>query len=202
MARGDGRGGYRKPPARSGPSGPGRFSKRTDGGVQPIRSPDMDQPGLQYGDRQMLTDAQRIARLPQAQRPSTARSAPPARLPEGAPLRSGGGLPDYLFQGPSARPNEPGTTGLSTGPGPGPEVLSSSQPAPDLREVTLRYFASTFGNQAAYRMLNEYIAERQANAAAAGGQSRANITSGIAGALEQTGTPRFPPGQQLAGAPA
>ena len=156
MARGDGRGGYRKPPARMGVSGPGRFSKRTDGGVQPIRSPDIDQPGLQYGDRQMLTEAQRIAPLPQA---SKAGGAERTRGVTGLPA-SGASLPLWLIESPSNRPNEPVTAGLDMGPGPGSEVLANPQPSTDEREIILEALYATYGNRQALEELQKMRGER------------------------------------------
>ena len=114
-------------PARSAPSGPGRFSKR-DENVQPIREPDIDSPDLQYGDRQQLTEAQQIARL----REPGPGAPPGGTRPTGEPVNRGpnaGGLPPWLIGQPSAFPNEAVSTGLPIGPGPGPEALESKRPA-------------------------------------------------------------------------
>lgn len=126
-------------PARSAPSGPGRFSKR-DEKVQPIREPDIDTPGLEYGQREQLTEAQRVARLRQPQ----AGGAPGARPAAGG--RSGpsaqGGLPPFIFDAPSAFPEQPAQAGLDMGPGPGSEILSAQAPPTDVREQTLLYLAN------------------------------------------------------------
>jgi hypothetical protein len=46
------RGGYRKPDKPAAVSGPGKFSKRTDG--QPTAAPVIDTPGQRFGAPQML----------------------------------------------------------------------------------------------------------------------------------------------------
>lgn len=148
------RGGYRKPEKPAAVSGPGKFSKRTDG--QPKRAPDLDTPGQQYGDRQMIEAAQQAA---------------PARGAAGAPMRrmqgeamTGGRLPSYLFDMESANPGEPVTTGLSMGPGAGPEALEASQAPDDIREVVLEYLATEFQNPTAQKHLADLRAEGAAPA--------------------------------------
>lgn len=37
-------------------------------------------------------------------------------------------MPEVNFGGPTARPNEPVTTGAPVGPGPGPEILQGTDP--------------------------------------------------------------------------
>jgi hypothetical protein len=127
----------RNAPARSAPSGPGRFSRR-DEKVQPIREPDIDNPDLQYGDRSRLTAAQRMARLPAGGQP---RQTPPSTGGQPAPGTQPQ-LPAFIFDSPSAFPEQPVTAGLDMGPGPGSEVLASQQPPPDIREQTLMYLAN------------------------------------------------------------
>ena len=99
----------------------------TPGVSYPNRS-DMRQPkvpvqgytGGAYGSRVRQEEAQRA--VPMAAPPPTPGQAAPvqAAVAAGPPP---GGLGSLLD--PTARPDEPLTAGLSTGPGPGPEVLSA-----------------------------------------------------------------------------
>lgn len=146
--------GGKQPPKKPAPvSGPGRFAKRTD---QAPNTPGLEDPNMQYGDVSKLRDAQKVAPLPQAS--DLQASGPP---PTG--LLQQGGLPPFLTQGVSARPAEPGTTGLSTGAGPGPEALTGAQ-APDPREQTLTMIWQLFGNEDALKMLTQLRDERSAAA--------------------------------------
>jgi hypothetical protein len=87
-------------------SGPGALSKRTDGGPgdeQPIR----DVPGGNYGDRKEMQQIQQGA-------PMYAQPAPTGGpMPQATPPPPGG-----LFD-PTARPSEPITSGIASGPGAG-----------------------------------------------------------------------------------
>lgn len=149
-----GRGGYQKPSGPRPPGGPGKISQRTDGNVQPIRTPPItSSPDLQVGQGQALTDAQRIARL------GTGGGASPPPRPAGAPLAPGP-LPAHLI-GPSNRPGEPVTTGMDMGPGAGSEALNAQPNTPDQREQVLMYLMQNFGNDSAARMLASMRAERQ-----------------------------------------
>src|SRR5690349_20735727 len=102
-----GRGGYQAPRNPAPVSGPGKLSKRTDGGPgQKIMTPT----GLPYGEAGALEAQQKSA--PLAQSPSV-----PA-----ADVGSGG--PDIVgFGEPSQYPNQPVTSGAAMGAGPGPEAL-------------------------------------------------------------------------------
>jgi len=153
MATRDGRGGKRTPPARTPPGGPGRFSRRSER-TQPVREPDIDEPDLQYGDRQALTESQKIAPVPAA---AAARRTEPR--PTGEPLRRGV-LPEWLFSMPSANPEEPITAGMDMGPGPGSEALALQQIPDDVREQTLSYLANIYGNADAKMVLAQLRAER------------------------------------------
>lgn len=158
----DGRGGRRTPPARTPPGGPGRFSRRSER-TQPIREPDIDNPDLQYGDRERLSEAQKIARLPGGQT-----TPPPGTvLPRGTPIRQGG-LPPWMFAGPSSFPDEPVSAGLDIGPGPGSEALALQQSPEDIREQTLMYLANFYGNPEAKQDLARLYAERARAAVPAG----------------------------------
>jgi hypothetical protein len=97
-----GSGGYRKPSQPAPVSGPGAGSKRTDGGpAQKLR----DLPDAQYGEAATFRSLQEKA--PLAQTPSA--KAPTSKLVGGG---AGSGTP---FNAPSARPDEPITSGLGMG---------------------------------------------------------------------------------------
>lgn len=105
----NGHGGYRKPANPAPVSGPGKYSKRTDGQV--LSAPSGDD--LPYGERGKLLDAQRAAPLPSEGEPPA-----PVRLPQ-----FGGGE----FAGPTRYPDRPVTHGVDIGAGGGPEALSLPQ---------------------------------------------------------------------------
>ena len=153
------RGGYQRPSKPAGASAPGAGSRRTDGRVQPIREPDIDDPSLQYGDRKNLGEAQRIAKLANAggQRRLTGQPG------EGPRSRK---LPPWIFEGDSTRPGEPGSTGLAMGPGLGPEALMAQAPSPDVREVVLTYLRDMYQNEEANQALSKLFEERAGSFAA------------------------------------
>lgn len=102
MANGQ-HGGYRRPNNPAPVSGPGKLSKRTDGGPadgQPMR----DLPDAKYGENKAFREAQAAAPM------------------------SGGGLPDLSgvvpMGAPSMRPDEPVSAGMPFGPGAGPSLPS------------------------------------------------------------------------------
>lgn len=136
-------------------SPPGKFSQRTD--KNPIVEPDLDRPDMQYGDRQELVDAQRIARK------SVAEGSKPGERRMTGEAKTGGGVPPFLMQTPSSRPLEPITSGLASGPGAGPEALTATTPAPDVRTEFLQYASETFGNREADDMLDKMAREREAS---------------------------------------
>jgi hypothetical protein len=112
-------GGYQKPSKPASVSGPGKLSRRTDGGpAQKLR----DIPDAKYGENADFRGLQQSA--PLAQQPSPqGQSAPSAtQAPE-----AHGVIP---LNTPSARPNEPVTTGAAVGPGSGPSALGLPPPAP------------------------------------------------------------------------
>lgn len=100
----------------SGVSGPGPLSKRTDGGpAQALK----DLPDAKYGENSQFQALQQGASLsaspsPQGQaQPFDANALPPnPAAGQVTPLSA-----------PTARPNEPVTSGASMGPGPGPSAL-------------------------------------------------------------------------------
>lgn len=114
----DGHGGYRRPNNPAPASGPGKLSRRTDGGPGQKLQTLTDQP---YGAREDSLQQQRGAAMSQQDNIS------PMPMPAG-----GGGAPGASpvpFDAPTQRPNEPITHGVDIGPGAGPEVLGF-QPQP------------------------------------------------------------------------
>lgn len=114
-------GGYRKPTNPAPASGPGRLSKRTDGGPGQKLSVAN---GLPYGERQQTLAQERTAPMAQAD------SVAPAPIPSGPPAGPGGApaaATGMNFGAPTARPNEPITHGVDIGPGGGPEQLPVTQ---------------------------------------------------------------------------
>lgn len=74
-------------------------------------------PSKQYGSR--AAQERSMAAVPVAPPPSSGGLLPPA---------TGGGAQLLPFDRPTERPHEPLTSGLSQGPGPGPEVLAMQRP--------------------------------------------------------------------------
>lgn len=111
----NGHGGYRKPSNPAPASGPGKLSKRTDGGpAQKLMAPT----GMDYGAHQALMAQERTAPMSQADltRPAQVPAGPGGQGPSGQPE-----LPP--FDAPSARPDEPVTHGVDIGDGGGSEVM-------------------------------------------------------------------------------
>lgn len=99
------RGGYRKPENPAPMSGPGALSQRTDGnpaqGAKYIS-------GLPYGQGRSTYDQQTAAPMAAA-----------APMPSAAPME----MPTPLMA-PTSRPDEPITSGINMGDGPGSEVMA------------------------------------------------------------------------------
>ncbi len=98
------RGGYRKPDMPAPTSGPGALSQRTDGG--PAQGAKYI-PGMPYGEGRSTYDQQTAAPMAAA-----------APAPTAAPIE----LPTPLMA-PTSRPDEPITSGINMGAGPGSEVM-------------------------------------------------------------------------------
>jgi hypothetical protein len=102
-----------------GVSGPGKFSVRTD------------LPASQnYGDRKAMQE--QIAGAP------TARTADVRGLPTGqvqAAAQAAPQAPITELYAPSERPNEPITSGVAIGPGPGPEVMGYAGQSEKLSDI-------------------------------------------------------------------
>lgn len=110
-------GGYRKPANPAPVSGPGKHSRRTDGGPAQVLSAAPDQA---YGEQKTQLDAQRIAPM------GGATPMPPMPTPQGGGGGGGGApaAPAVPFGAPSQRPNEPITAGTDIGPGVGADQLN------------------------------------------------------------------------------
>jgi hypothetical protein len=102
-----------------GVSGPGKFSVRTD------------LPASQnYGDRKAMQE--QIAGAP------TAKTADVRGLPTGqvqAAAQAAPQAPVTQLFAPSERPNEPITSGVAVGPGPGPEVMGYNGQSEKLSDI-------------------------------------------------------------------
>jgi hypothetical protein len=102
-------GGYRQPSNPAPVSGPGALSQRTDGGpidgVTPSTQAPKYMPGLGYGQGGANMANQKAA-------PLAGNPTPAAPVPAAVPLNA-----------PTQRPNEPITSGVDFGPGPGSEAL-------------------------------------------------------------------------------
>lgn len=108
----DGHGGPRTPAKPAPVSGPGKYSKRTDGGPAQVLSAPSNLP---YGEAKALLNQQRVS--PMAG--STPTPNAPA-VPQGSDSQAVQ-LPQFAGVGlgePTQRPNEPITAGVNIGPGP------------------------------------------------------------------------------------
>lgn len=114
-------GGYRRPTNPAAVSGPGAYSRRTDG------QPKMQLPDARYGEQADYQEIQSGARMGG---PSPAASTPAA----------GGVDPSSLvpLDAPTGRPDEPVTAGAPAGPGVGPEAIglgSGAMKQADLQQL-------------------------------------------------------------------
>lgn len=130
----DNRGGYRKPANPAPASGPGALSKRTDGG--PSQGAKYI-PGLPYGEGQATYSQQTAAPMAAAE---------PTPMPMPTPLMA-----------PSARPNEPITSGIDMGDGPGSDSLNLPTTQPTLAS-TIRKIAQ-YDNSGDAELLYAIISE-------------------------------------------
>ena len=107
------RGGYQRPSNPAPVSGPGKLSRRTDGG--PTQGAKY-MAGGKYGEGQQLMQQQKAAPMAAAQRPSKPNVQAQKVVNPITPLTA-----------PSERPDEPLTAGMPFGAGAGPEILSMNQ---------------------------------------------------------------------------
>lgn len=112
----DHRGGHRTPSKPAPVSGPGRLSKRTDGGpTQKVR----DLTGGQYGEGSQFKQLEQSA-------PMAAGDVPP---PSGQPAPAAGPPVDVTpFHAPTQNPQEPVTAGNPMGAGVGPAAMGLQDP--------------------------------------------------------------------------
>ncbi len=133
------------------------YPNRTD-----LAQPKTAAPGQEYGQAAAQLRAQTVAPLPkQAPVPTSGQAAPPA-VPApagGAPTTPPGGLGGLAD--PSARPNEPLTAGLASGPGPGPEALGGVvAPPEDPTVATLKGILARYPNQDLQALVAQASARR------------------------------------------
>jgi len=106
-------GGYRKPTSPAPVSGPGKASRRTDGGPLDMKQNQVEVTGMGYGENQELNELQAMAPM----------SAAPG-LPTAMPVAPSTPVaPPTPLTAPTERPNEPVTSGMPFGPGRGSEAL-------------------------------------------------------------------------------
>jgi hypothetical protein len=110
------RGGYRKPNNPAPVSGPGKFSRRTDGGPMDNKQPQRYMQGDGYGQSKELNELQAGAPLAGA----------PSRLPSQGQPRKQMPMPTP-FGAATERPDEPITAGAPVGQGPNELDLPTSQ---------------------------------------------------------------------------
>ena len=103
------RGGYRKPANPAPVSGPGKLSRRTDGG--PIQGAKEISSGGKYGERKELAELQSGAAM-------QGNPTPSMPTPQVSPPRE----PITNLFAPTERPQEPVTAGSPVGPGRTPQV--------------------------------------------------------------------------------
>lgn len=116
-------------------------------------------PGRRYGEGVELQALQQSAPAPQVPQPGagapTPTAASPAPVAAPAPVDVGALLsaaPLGLLSTGTQRPDEPVTAGLSTGPGPGPGMLSTTVSTPLGR--TLRMLAERTGDRVFQELLD------------------------------------------------
>lgn len=109
-------GGYQQPTNPAPVSGPGRLSKRTDGGPANPTQPKVMLPDAAYGEQQTFQDAQAA---PMAASPDPGQMAPGPQ-----PVDLSGVVP---FNAPTSRPEQPVTSGADAGAGPGFSSLGLNQ---------------------------------------------------------------------------
>ena len=99
-------GGYRKPTNPAPVSGPGKLSKRTDGGPGDTKQNQVKITGMGYGENKDLNQIQSEAPLAAAPGVPATQAIPTTPLPQPTPLTA-----------PTERPAEPVSAGMPFGPG-------------------------------------------------------------------------------------
>lgn len=110
-----GHGGPRTPAKPAVVSGPGALSRRTDGNFQTAST----MPDLPYGEKKQEMASQAIAPMAGQQPMAKPADVVNAQQPDPRQPYQGGD-----FGAPTDRPNEPVTSGVPIGDGPGPEALT------------------------------------------------------------------------------
>lgn len=109
-------GGYRRPanPAPEGSSGPGKHSRRTDGGPSVDNNKQAAQyiSGMPYGEGAEVNAVANAVPLAAAGNPANNAAAAQPAMPISSPMPMPIG-----FNAPTERPNEPITSGVPVGPG-------------------------------------------------------------------------------------
>lgn len=128
----DNRGGYRKPSRPAPVSGPGRLSRRTDGGpAQKVRQVT----GGPVGDRADFEAMQKSA-------PMAANDVPASSAPSPAGPPPGPAVDVPAFNAPTMRPDEPITAGNPMGDGVGPEAMGLTDPRDQIDQEDARRMAA------------------------------------------------------------
>lgn len=130
----DGHGGHRTPRKPAPVSGPGKFSKRTDGKPQPRA----DLPNAGYGEQAAYQEAQAGAPMASASAtPSPGGGSAPG-APAAGPPAAATPVEVTPFGAESMRPDEPVTHGADAGEGPGLASLGLQDPAQRLSDQDLQ----------------------------------------------------------------
>ena len=128
------RGGYRQPSNPAPVSGPGALSQRTDGGAtEGMTQPQQQYTGLPWGENKAIAEQQ-----------------------GGAPLAGNPMPPIIPLTAPTQRPDEPITSGINMGAGPGTEAMRGMpNRAPSLVDTIkhLTQFDSSGDAELIYRQL-------------------------------------------------
>lgn len=119
-------------------------------------------PGQPYGEAKQQLDSQKQIPLSRTPAPGGPPVSSTAAI---AGMVGGGGSPVPSLTAPSTRPNEPLTSGLKTGPGPGPEALNLPAQAPvdDQMLAVLRAMHQAFPNSDIARLIAEVNARGSAS---------------------------------------
>ena len=123
-------GGPRTPAHPAHVSGPGQYSKRTDGHPAQVLSAAPDQ---EYGAMTQQMNDQRVAPMGAAAPLPPAAPVPAQAPPATHQMPTFNGTP---LSAPTNRPNEPVTTGVPIGPGAGPEAMPQVAPPVGMGQAT------------------------------------------------------------------
>ena len=139
----EGYGGKRTPRNPAPVSGPGKLSRRTDGGPAQVNA---QMTGMAYGENKDFMQIQEGASMAASPRPRGAAQAPQGSSMGVMGAMSGGGSAPLFSE--SQRPDEPVTAGAPFGPGAGPSGdpnMSVDKMADMDRKVISKYLPSMMG---------------------------------------------------------